>query len=106
MLSELHQLNDGFVNIVYLNLRQKGYEVTIGKLDALEVDFIARKREEQIYIQVCYLLTDENRARELAPLQKIKDNYPKFLLTMSPMAEGSIDGIIIKYFIKFLLAFD
>ena len=93
-------------NIVYLNLRQKGYEVTIGKLDALEVDFIARKREEQIYIQVCYLLTDENRARELAPLQKIKDNYPKFLLTMSPMAEGSIDGIIIKDFIKFLLAFD
>ena len=56
--------------------------------------------------QINDLLTDENRARELAPLQKIKDNYPKFLLTMSPMAEGSIDGIIIKDFIKFLLAFD
>lgn len=92
-------------NIVYLHLRQKGYDVTIGKLDALEVDFVARKRDVQIYIQVCYLLTDEYRARELAPLQKIKDNYPKFLLTMSPMAEGSIDGIMVKDFIKFLLDF-
>ena len=79
--------------------------MTIGKLDALEVDFVARKRDVQIYIQVCYLLTDEYRARELAPLQNIKDNYPKFLLTMSPMAEGSIDGIMVKDFIKFLLDF-
>ena len=89
-------------NIVYLNLRQRGYEVCIGKLGALEVDFIAQKQDERIYIQVCYLLTNENRARELAPFEQIRDNYPKILLTMSPMAKGSINGIKIKNIINFL----
>ena len=57
--------------------------MTVGRIGTLEVDFIAEKSGERIYIQVAYLLaSDDTVAREFAPLEKIRDNYPKLVLSM------------------------
>jgi predicted AAA+ superfamily ATPase len=70
-------------NVVYLELLRRGYKVKIGKIGDKEIDFIAQQPENRIeYYQVAHSVMDENTlSRELAPLQAIKDNYPKFLLT-------------------------
>lgn len=81
-------------NIVYLELLRRGYDVAIGKVDRLEVDFIATKLDEKLYIQVTESMTEESvRNRELAPLQKIRDSYPKIILTLNPSLEREFDGI-------------
>ncbi len=91
-------------NIVYLELLRRGYEVSVGKLDSLEIDFIAEKTNEKLYIQVCYLLASkETEDREFAPLEKIEDNYPKIVLTMDKIWGGGRNGIIRKNIIDFLL---
>ena len=70
-------------NIVYFELLRRGYDVLIGKIDNVEVDFIATNANEKIYIQVTESMTDDNvRNRELAPLEKIKDNYEKIVLSL------------------------
>ena len=75
-------------NIVYLELLRRGYEVYIGKYDDLEVDFVAKKPENTIYYQVALTTRGEYEEdnnildRELLPLKKINDNYPKYILTM------------------------
>ena len=89
-------------NLVYLNLRQKGFSVSVGKTGTLEVDFVASKEEAVLYVQVCYQLTPENLEREVAPLRKIKDNYPKLLLTLSDLMTGDIEGIKVRNLIDFL----
>lgn len=91
-------------NIVYLELIRRGYKVYIGKLDDLEVDFIAQKGEERQYYQVAAGILDENTyEREFAPLRKIKDHFPKFVLTMDhfPMGEN---GIVQENIVSFLLS--
>lgn len=91
-------------NIVYLELLHRGYSIQTGKWDDLEVDFIAEKQNERIYIQVAYLLPQpETVQRELTPLEKIPDNYPKMILTMDEFQAGNRNGIIIQNLIDFLL---
>lgn len=91
-------------NIVYFELLRRGYDVAIGKIDNKEIDFIANKLNERIYIQVTETLKDETtRNRELAPLYIIKDNYEKIILSMDEY-EDIIDGIKLINIIKWLLA--
>ena len=86
-------------NIVYLELLRRGYEVYIGKYDDLEVDFVAKNSENTIYYQVALTtreLNDDNNSileRELAPLKKINDNYPKIILTLDDDLDADFDGI-------------
>lgn len=81
-------------NIVYLELLRRGYDVSVGKIDSLEVDFIAVSQEETIYIQVAATVRDEQTLkRELQSLQKIADHYPKLLLTLDEDPAADYNGI-------------
>lgn len=81
-------------NIVYFELLRRGYDVSIGKVDQSEVDFIAAKADDKLYVQVTESMTGEDvRKRELAPLQKINDNYEKIVLSMNPGMDSSYEGI-------------
>lgn len=81
-------------NVVYYELLRRGYDVSVGKIDSSEVDFIATTAEEKLYVQVTESMQSEDvRKRELAPLQKIRDNYPKIVLSPDPGPESSFDGI-------------
>ena len=81
-------------NVVYFELLRRGYDVAIGKVDQAEVDFIAAKADDKIYIQVTEsMLGEEVRRRELAPLQKINDNYEKIVLSREPGMDTSYVGI-------------
>lgn len=92
-------------NIVYFELKRRGYEVTVGKTDNLEVDFIATKATEKKYYQVTYSMLDERvKKRELGVLKGINDNYEKTVITMDKIYNNtSDDGIKIKYLVDFLL---
>jgi len=77
-------------NIVYLELLRRGYRVNIGKMAEKEVDFVAGTSDGMIYYQVSATVLDENTLkRELGPLEKIKDNHPKILLTMDEIGAGA-----------------
>ena len=90
-------------NVVYLELIRRGYIVSIGKVDRLEIDFVAEQGDERIYFQVAASVMDENTyEREFAPLKKIKDNYPKYVLTMDDYPMGE-DGILQLNIIEWLL---
>lgn len=92
-------------NIVYLELRRRGYEVGVGKLGTLEVDFVATKPGRKVYYQVSASILDETtRARELAPLRKIPDQYEKVILTMDRTFVKDFDGIRNVNIIDFLLS--
>lgn len=92
-------------NIVYFELFRRGYDVAIGKVDNAEVDFIATKADDKIYIQVTEsMLSEDVRKRELAPLQKIKDNYEKIVLSMDPGLDSTYDGIKSINLIEWLLS--
>lgn len=81
-------------NIVYLELLRKGYKVYVGKVDDLEVDFVAENRDGLKYYQVSLSVRDENvLTRELKSLQKTGDHYPKYLLTLDMDLEADYDGI-------------
>lgn len=81
-------------NVVYFELLRRGYDVAIGKVGNAEIDFIATKADEKIYVQVTESMESETvRARELAPLQGIADNYAKIVLSLHPGLETSYDGI-------------
>lgn len=91
-------------NVVYLELIRRGYEVSIGKIGTLEVDFIAEKTNERIYYQVSATVLDEtSKVRELRPLQAIADNYPKYMLTMDQTIFNDYAGIKVQNIIDFLL---
>ena len=91
-------------NIVYNELKKRGYKVYIGKFGDKEVDFIAEKQNNKIYVQVSYMLSNEETLqRELAPLQGIKDNYNKYIVTLDTFAKGNKDGIEFVYLPEFLL---
>lgn len=81
-------------NVVYFELLRRGYDVAIGKVGNAEIDFIAAKADEKIYVQVTESMESETvRARELTPLQGIADNYEKIVLSLHPGLETSYDGI-------------
>ncbi len=92
-------------NIVYFELIRRGYDVTVGKTDSMEIDFIATNSTEKKYYQVTYsMLDDATKSRELGSLKKINDNYEKTILTMDKIySNTSEDGIKITYLIDFLL---
>ena len=91
-------------NIVYLELLRRGYDVAIGKVDNSEVDFIASKAEDKIYVQVTESMRNEDvRKRELRPLQAIGDNYEKIVLTPDTGLNPSYDGIKSKDLIDWLI---
>ena len=81
-------------NIVYLELLRRGYRVYVGKVDDLEVDFVAESRDGLKYFQVALTVRDEKvLERELRSLQKTGDHYPKYLLTLDMDLESDYDGI-------------
>ena len=89
-------------NIVYLELRRRGFAVYIGKYGNKEIDFVAVKQEQRMYAQVCRTVP-ENSDRELDNLKAIKDNYPKYVITMDSSVCGTDDGIRIVHIKDFLL---
>jgi len=81
-------------NIVMLELKRRGYRVFVGKQDQREIDFVAEKGTKKIYIQVAYKMTDTSTIdREFAPLLEIKDNYPKYVVSMDKNWQDNIDGV-------------
>ena len=89
-------------NIVYLEMRRRGYETYIGKNGTKEIDFIGIRRNERIYVQVCRQLP-ENSEGEIDNLLEIDDNYPKYVVTMDEMAFGNERGVHIVHIADFLL---
>ncbi len=81
-------------NIVFLHLKIAGYDVTVGKFRDKEIDFVARKKGDLLYIQVAYLLeSQETIDREFGNLLKIKNSYPKFVISMDASSKTSYYGI-------------
>lgn len=81
-------------NVVYFELLRRGYDVAIGKVDNAEVDFVATKVDDKLYVQVTEsMVSEEVRKRELAPLQKINDNYEKIVLSLDTGFDSSYEGI-------------
>ena len=89
-------------NIVFFELKRRGFDVYIGKNADKEIDFVATSRNDKIYIQVCKELPKESD-REIENLMEIKDNYPKLVVTLDDYACGNINGIKIVHLIDFLL---
>ncbi len=92
-------------NIVYLELCRRGYTVNVGKFGKSEIDFVAVKQNEKLYVQVAQkisLATTENR--EYARLLEIRDNYPKYVLTTDDFSGGNYEGIKTMHVADFLLS--
>ena len=93
-------------NIIYNHLIRLGYEVTVGQLQAGEIDFVCKKPEGQrVYVQASYIIADEaTREREFGNLSAIKDNYPKYVISMTPLVgRQDAEGITHLHLRKFLL---
>lgn len=91
-------------NIVSQELRRRGYKVFVGKLDDKEIDFIAELRDEKIYVQVCYLMSEQSTVeREINPLLNVRDNHPKYIVTMDEAWNDNIEGIRVLHIADFLL---
>lgn len=100
-----HHISGILENIVAIELMRRGYKVFVGKLDDIEIDFIAERGDEKVYIQVTYRMDEPaTLQREKRPLLQIADNYPKYILTMDKSLEGNVEGIIIKYLPEFLMS--
>lgn len=92
-------------NVVYLELLRRGYEVCVGKLDGFEIDFVASRQEEKIYVQVAKeIRQDSTREREYGRLLEIRDNYPKYVLLQDEYAGGNYQGIRTIHVADFLLS--
>ncbi len=91
-------------NIVFKELQARGYKISIGVIDQMEIDFIAEKQNEKKYIQVCYGLGSETAVeREFGNLEKIKDNYEKMVISMDKFFPAERNGILHRHIIDFLL---
>lgn len=91
-------------NVVFFELLRRGYDVAIGKIDNLEVDFVATSSSEKLYIQVTESMMDESvRERELKPLRKIQNNYEKLVITLSKALDDDYDGIRVENIVDWLL---
>ncbi|MCL2061431.1 MAG: ATP-binding protein [Firmicutes bacterium] len=99
-IKDIKKVNKGSIleNIVYNELVSRGYKVSFGRMSARdnrEIDFIAEKNGEKIYVQVCLeFTTEETYNREFAPLKDIKDNYPKYVVSLDSYANRNDEGII------------
>lgn len=91
-----------YENVVYLEMLSRGYEVQVGKWDDQEIDFICYRGNKKLYIQVAYLINDLDREREFGNLEKINDNFPKYVIS-GDLLDLSQNGIIHKNIIQFLL---
>ena len=92
-------------NVVYLELCRRGYEVNIGKMADGEVDFVAQRHGEKLYVQVTQKIQSEKtEQREYDRLLEIKDNYPKYVLRMDEFAGGNYEGIKSMHVADFLLS--
>jgi predicted AAA+ superfamily ATPase len=92
-------------NVVYMELKRRGFQVYIGQLRQKEIDFVATRREKKYYIQVCYLLADQAVVeREFSPLREIRDNYPKLVLSMDLLWDYNQEGIQRKHIVDWLLS--
>ncbi len=92
-------------NIVMLELKRRGYSVYVGKLDSKEIDFVAEKMEKKLYIQVAFKMTEQSTIeREFSPLFAIKDNHPKYVVTMEENWHDNIEGIRHKHIADFLIS--
>ena len=96
-------LDGAMENIVFLELKRRGYDVFIGKNDTKEIDFVATRRAERIYVQVCVQIP-ETSDREVGNLMEIRDHYPKYVVTLNEMDTGIENGIKIVHLADFLLA--
>ncbi len=91
-------------NVVYMELLRRGYDVFVGKLSRWEVDFVATRREEKIYIQISERIgTAETEKREYGNLLSIADNYPKYVLRTDAFTRGNYEGIRTMHVADFLL---
>ncbi|MDD6923732.1 MAG: ATP-binding protein [Veillonellaceae bacterium] len=92
-------------NVVYLELLRRGYDVRVGHLPDGEIDFVAMKNDELVYYQVCLSILEESTLeRELAPLKKRRDNYPKYLLTLDDtIPDSNYEGILARNVLTWLL---
>ena len=92
-------------NVVYLELLRRGYTVYIGKTDKGEIDFIATRQNEKVYVQVTQTIgSDKTEKREYERLLDIRDNYPKYVLTTDDFAGGNYEGIKTMHVADFLLS--
>lgn len=91
-------------NVVYFELIRRGYDVAVGKVGNVEVDFVATNADEKIYYQVSQTISSEQtRERELRPLMQISDNYEKVILTMDKGITTSFEGIKVENVVKWLM---
>ena len=91
-------------NLVCLELKRRGYEVYVGKQDDKEVDFVAIRQEEKIYVQVTYQLASQATVeREFAPLLAINDHYPKYVVSMDSLWQDNVEGVRHRHIADFLL---
>ena len=105
---EEKQENIGHIleNIVYVELKRHGYKITVGNVNDYEIDFVCRKNNQKIYIQVAYLLeSDEIIEREFRPLRKVNDNFPKYVVSMDKILQSQ-NGIKHLNLIDFLKYFN
>jgi predicted AAA+ superfamily ATPase len=91
-------------NIVMLELKRRGYRVFVGKFDDKEIDFVAEKSGEKVYIQVTYKMSEQATVnREFGPLLEIKDHYPKYVVSMDETWKDNIEGVKHKHIADFLI---
>lgn len=103
LLGYNRKMLDGAIeNIVFLELKRRGYEVYIGKDNTKEIDFVAVRRDEKVYVQVCVQISD-NSDREVGNLMDLRDHYPKYVVTLNEMDVGIENGIRIVHLADFLL---
>ena len=94
-------------NIVYLELKRRGYDVYIGKMNDKEIDFVATKQNNKIYVQVTQeIKSEKTQKREYDQLLEIRDNYPKYVVMANDFAGGNYEGIKTMNIIDFLLSKD
>jgi predicted AAA+ superfamily ATPase len=87
-------INKIMENLVFMHMLSQGYQVFVGKLGNREIDFVCEKQGEKIYIQVAYIVSDQNREREFGNLLIIRDNYPKFVVSMDEfISNNEYEGI-------------
>ena len=99
-----YDLGYSLENIIFLELLRRGYQVNVGKAGSTEIDFVARKDDILEYYQVTASLTERTTfEREIAPLRKIRDNYPKKILTLDRFTLGNYEGIEVVNAIDWLL---
>ena len=92
----------GILCCARFELKRCGYDVFIGKYHTKEIDFVANRRDERIYVQVCVRLPEDSD-REVGNLMMIRDNYPQYVVTLDRLVTGNENGIKIVHLSEFLL---